>query len=100
MGTVILVGIIMVFLLFVAFYAWVMSCVRRNQKRLEKDGKHYQPDSSNSSSRLDPGTKLMLGAMGAKLLDDQIEEQKQKSEKRRYDSLYWQESIRDKNPSD
>ena len=45
--------------------------------------------SADKDSDLSLGTKIMLGVMGAKLIDDQIEEHKQESEKRRYDSLYW-----------
>ena len=53
---------------------------------------------TNKDSGLSLGTKIMLGAMGAKLIDDQIEKHKQENEKRRYDSLNWQESDRDKDP--
>lgn len=45
--------------------------------------------SADKDSDLSLCTKIMLGVMGAKLIDDQIEEHKQESEKRRYDSLYW-----------
>lgn len=53
----------------------------------------------NTNSDLDLSTKLMLGAMGAKVLDKQIEKHKKNNEKQRYDSLFWQESTRDKNPN-
>jgi len=71
-------------------------CGYRNQKHNKEQFSrgHSSPDSNPD---MDLGTKVMLGAMGAKLLDDQIEKLKQESEKRRYDSLYWQESIRDRN---
>ena len=52
---------------------------------------------SDSGRKSELGGKLVLGAMGAKLLDDQIEKQKQEREKRHRESLYWQESIREKN---
>ena len=55
-------------------------------------------DTYNSKSQIDPATKLMAGMMGAEMLNRVAKREKQKAEKRRYDSLYWQESIRDKNP--
>ena len=36
--------------------------------------------------------------MGAEMLGRAAKRERQTAEKRRYDSLYWQESIRDKNP--
>ena len=38
------------------------------------------------------------GMMGAEMLGRAAKRERQEAEKRRYDSLYWQESIRDKNP--
>ena len=52
---------------------------------------------SDSGRKSELGGKLVLWAMGAKLLHDQIEKQKQEREKRHRESLYWQESIREKN---
>jgi hypothetical protein len=40
----------------------------------------------------------MAGMMGAEMLHRAAERERQEAEKRRYESLYWQESIRDKNP--
>lgn len=80
----------------IALIAWGGICGYRNQKRNKvKSGNGHSSPVNNPDLGL--GTKVMLGAMGAKLLDDQIEKHKQESEKRRYESLYWQESIRDKN---
>ena len=45
--------------------------------------------------------KLILGLIGSELIEDaeRFHNQRvQEREKRRYDSLYWQESIRDNNP--
>jgi hypothetical protein len=52
----------------------------------------------DSSSRIDPATELMAGIMGAEMLHRAAERERQEAEKQRYESLYWQESIRDKNP--
>ena len=46
--------------------------------------------------RLSAGTKLMLGAMGAKLLDNQIEKHKRESERKWKETLNWQDAIREK----
>ncbi len=40
----------------------------------------------------------LAGMMGAKMLGRAAKRERQEAEQRRYDSLYWQESIRDKNP--
>ena len=53
---------------------------------------------NKSKTGLDPGTELMAGMMGAELIDRELKKEKEAAEKRRYESLYWQESIRDKNP--
>lgn len=55
-------------------------------------------DHFNSKSQIDPATKFMAGMMGAEMLGRAAKRERQEAEKRRYDSLYWQESIRDKNP--
>ena len=39
----------------------------------------------------------MIGAMGAKLVNKQIEKEKQKSNDRYNETFFWQESIREKN---
>ena len=52
----------------------------------------------SSKTRISPGTEFMAGMMGAELINREIKREKEAAEKRRYDSLYWQESIRDKNP--
>ena len=54
-------------------------------------------DHFNSKSQIDPATKLMAGMMGAEMLGGAAKRERKAAEKRRYDSLYWQESIRDKN---
>lgn len=53
---------------------------------------------NKTDSHLDPKTELMAGILGSELIHRSIEKEKQAAEKRRYDSLYWQESIRDKTP--
>ena len=52
----------------------------------------------NSKSGLDLGTELMGGIVGSEIINRELKRSRQEAEKRRYDSLYWQESIRDKNP--
>ena len=52
----------------------------------------------DSKSRISPTTELMAGIMGAEMIHRAAERERKEAEKRRYESLYWQESIRDKNP--
>ena len=61
---------------------------------------HHIPFFNETTSRRSrlTGTDLMAGMMGAELIDWEIKRGRKEAEKRRYDSLYWQESIRDKNP--
>ena len=49
---------------------------------------------------LDARSELLLGMMGGALLDKEIEKEKKESERRRYESLYWQEATREKNRHD
>ena len=65
--------------------------------RKPKEG-HDSVNSSNTNNNpgLDLSTKLMLGAMGAKLLDNQIEKHKKESEQKRKELFFWQDAIRDK----
>lgn len=62
------------------------------------------PDDTNtertyhSQSGIDPATELMAGIMGAEMIHRAAERERKEADKRRYESLYWQESIRDKNP--
>lgn len=51
-----------------------------------------------AASSLDLMTKIEASILGSEVIHRVAEKEKQKAEKRRYDSLYWQESIRDKNP--
>ena len=51
-----------------------------------------------SKTNHNPSTDIMAGMMGAEMLGRAAKRERQEAEKRRYDSLYWQESIRDKNP--
>ena len=53
---------------------------------------------NNPKTSLDPGTELLGGILGSELLVRELKRKRQEAEKRRYDSLFWQESIRDKNP--
>ena len=55
---------------------------------------------SGDQQDLSLGAKLMLGMMGAKLLNDKLEKEKREREKRDRDLFQWQESIREKDPLD
>ena len=57
-------------------------------------------EDQEDSPGLDARSELLLGMMGAELLNREIEKEKKGSERRRYESLYWQEAIRDKNRHD
>ena len=48
----------------------------------------------DEDGELSTGTKLMIGAMGAKLLNNHIEKHKRESEKKRKDLFMWQDAIR------
>ena len=52
----------------------------------------------DTESGIDPATELMAGILGSEILSRELNREREAAEKRRYDSLYWQESIRDKNP--
>ena len=58
-----------------------------------------QDEDQVDSPGLDARSELLLGMMGAELLNREIEKEKE-SERRRYESLYWQEAARDKNRHD
>ena len=53
---------------------------------------------NNPKIGVDLGTELMAGVIGSEIINRELKRSRQEAEKRRYDSLYWQESIRDKNP--
>lgn len=59
-----------------------------------------QDEDQEDSPGLDARSELLLGIMGAELLNKEIEKEKKESERRRYESLYWQEAARDKNRHD
>lgn len=59
-----------------------------------------QDEDQVDSPGLDARSELLLGMMGAELIDKEIEKEKKESERRRYESLYWQEAARDKNRHD
>jgi hypothetical protein len=80
------------------YFVFVFVSNRIGRKAAEKGTRPGSQIQSNKQSGLDPLTELELGLMGSEILHHAIEREKQASEKRRYDSLYWQESIRDKNP--
>lgn len=91
-----LIGAIIGAVFAISILIWGGISGYRNQKR-NKELSGESHSNQDNDPDLDLSTKVMLGALGAKILDDQIEKHKQESEKRRHESLYWQESIRDKN---
>ena len=78
----------------------IYICIRPYSPK-DAVGKDITPDEDQDDSPgLDARSELLLGMMGAALLDKEIEKEKKESERRRYESLYWQEAIRDKNRHD
>ena len=65
-----------------------------NEKNNPEEGKKDRE--SDTDSDLDLGSELMLGAMGAKLLDDQLEKEKRESERKNRELFYWQDAAREK----
>ena len=63
--------------------------------RDDADPNKHKVQKDTSGEPIDLRTKLMLGAMGAKLLDDRIEEHERKSKKKERELFYWQDAIRD-----
>ena len=59
---------------------------------------NHKPFWGKTTSTHSSKTELMAAIMGAEMLSRAAKRERQEAEKRRYDSLYWQESIRDKNP--
>ena len=59
---------------------------------------NHKPFLGKTTSIRSTNTELIAGMMGAEMLHRAAEKERQEAEKRRYESLYWQESIRDKNP--
>ena len=93
-----LIGAITGAVIAIAILIWGGLSGYRNQKRnslqqSDTDNDEYDPDDQN---KLSLGTKLMIGALGAKLLDNQIEKHKKESEQRRKELFFWQDAIRDK----
>lgn len=82
------------------YLAIIYICVRpyTSKGAIYKDV--TQDEDQVDSPGLDARSELLLGMMGAELIDKEIEKEKKESERRRYESLYWQEAIRDKNRHD
>lgn len=82
------------------YLAIIYICVRpyTSKDAIYKDV--TQDEDQVDSPGLDARSELLLGMMGAELIDKEIEKEKKESERRRYESLYWQEAIRDKNRHD
>ena len=82
------------------YLALIYICVRpyTSKGAIYKDV--TQDGDQVDSPGLDARSELLLGMMGAELIDKEIEKEKKESERRRYESLHWQEAIRDKNRHD
>ena len=77
--------------------AVVLLAVLMNKWAKIPDGEELQ-GTYDSRPGIHPTTEIMAGMMGAEMLHRAAERERQEAEKQRYESLYWQESIRDKNP--
>lgn len=82
------------------YLAIIYICVRpyTSKGAIYKDV--TQDEDLVDSPGLDARSELLLGMMGAELIDKEIEKEKKESERRQYESLYWQEAARDKNRHD
>lgn len=76
-----------VVILYILMEKWDKTPVDPNLKR-----------NHDTESGIDSATGLMAGILGSEIINRELKRSRQEAEKRRYDSLYWQESIRDKNP--
>ena len=89
-----LIGAAIGFVFAIVFLIW--QALQGHSIRKQRRANGYPDDNSD----LSPWTKLMLGTMGAKLLDNQIEKHKQESERKWQDTLNWQDSARNKDQDD
>ena len=82
------------------YLAIIYICVRPYSSK-GPIGKDITLDEDQDDSLgLDARSELLLGMMGTELLNKEIKKEKRESEKRRYESLYWQEAARGKNRHD
>lgn len=88
-----IIGLVFGIFAFAAFIYGLVQGIR------ELDNGEKKTDSS-SHQDLDLGSKLMIGMMGAKLLNDKWEKEKREREKRDRDLFQWQESIREEESQD
>ena len=82
-----IIFVVSVVILYILTEKWDKAPVDPNLKR-----------ANDSESGIDPASELMIGMMGSEIINRRIKKEREAAEKRRYDSLFWQESIRDKNP--
>lgn len=85
------IDLLTAFLFIIAFLIYLPFAIRLGKVSGTQEIK-------TTKSGLDADTELMMGILGAEAIDRKLKSAQSRSEKRRYDSLYWQESIRDKNP--
>lgn len=88
-----IIGLVFGIFAFAAFIYGLVQGIR------ELDNGEKKTDSS-SHQDLDLESKLMIGMMGAKLLNDKWEKEKREREKRDRDLFQWQESIREEESQD
>ena len=88
-----IIGLVFGIFAFAAFIYGLVQGIR------ELDNGEKTTDSS-SHQDLDLESKLMIGMMGAKLLNDKWEKEKREREKRDRDLFQWQESIREESQDD
>ena len=91
MSDTLIIGIVVGIVALVAIVWGMVSEIINHDSGVEEIDLSDQQD-------LDWDTKLMLGIMGAKMLDERFEKEKKEREKRNRDLFQWQESIREQNP--
>ena len=71
--------------------AFILMSSFQNRAGQQKDAATSLDDDEELSTE----SKLMLGAMGAKLLDNMIDKHEEESERKRKELFFWQDAIRD-----
>ena len=90
-------GFLVLSVLSVGLYAgFVYSLIKDSRK----GGSTKVHSSRSKDEELSTSTKLMLGAMGARMIDKQLQKEKRRSDQRRQETFFWQDHIRQKGHSD
>lgn len=89
LGTIVLVIVLLAIMFVCVMY--LIVCF----KAMKETNANKAKGASNRIE-MDPETELMLGAMGAQILDNRIEKHRRERERKERESLFWQEAIREK----